>query len=196
MNHRHLLPNEIDLLLDGEVGFGVAPLRAHVDACEDCQARLTRARKVVDVLEDLPHFVPSHRFMENVMAQVQVVEPWHVAALDFGRRFVPQSTPMRAVMAATASALALALTSGAVWLALHADLALYSFGLAADRARLALLDAASSVVSGAFGAGGLDALRSGGLRGLALGAGVMVVAVGGATFGLRALASSSRRSRE
>jgi hypothetical protein len=196
MNHRHLLPNEIDLLLDGEVGFGVAPLRAHVDACEDCQARLTRARKVVDVLEDLPHFVPSHAFLENVMAQVQVVEPWHVAAIETARRFVPQSAPMRAVMGATASAAALALTSGAVWLALHADLTLYSFSLAAGRARIALVDAASSLVSTAFGAGGLDALRSSGLRGLVIGAGVMVVAVGGATFGLRALASSSRRSRE
>ena len=103
---------------------------------------------------------------------------------------------MRAVMAATASAAALALTSGAIWLALHADLAIYSFGLAAGRARIALVDVASSLVGAAFGAGGLDALRSGGLRGLAIGTGVMVVAVGGATFGLRALASSSRRSRE
>jgi hypothetical protein len=196
MNHRHLLPNEIDLLLDGEVGFGVAPLRAHVDECESCQARLTRARKVVDVLEDLPHFAPSPRFAANVMAQVQVVEPWHVAALETARRFVPQSAPMRALVGATASAFAIALTSGAVWLALHADLALYSFNLAAGRARTAFLDGASSAISAAFGQGGLDAVRSGGPRELALGAGVMLLAVGGATFGLRALASSSRRSRE
>ena len=27
MNHRHLLPDEIDLLLDDEVGFGVTPLQ-------------------------------------------------------------------------------------------------------------------------------------------------------------------------
>ena len=196
MNHRHLLPNEVDLLLDGEVGFGVAPLRAHVDECEGCQARVSRARKVVDALEDLSHFAPSPRFTEKVMAQVQVVEPWHVAALDMARRFVPQSAPMRAVMGATASLAALALTSAAVWLALHADLALYSFNLAAGRARIALLDGAGSIIGTAFGASGLDALRSGGLRGLALGAGVMVVAAGGATFGFRALASSSRRSRE
>ena len=39
MNHRHLLPDEIDLLLDDEVGFGVAPLKAHVRDC----ARLPRA---------------------------------------------------------------------------------------------------------------------------------------------------------
>ena len=89
MNHRHLLPNEIDLLLDGEVGFGVSPLRAHVDECEDCQARLTRSRRVVDVLEDLQHFAPTPRFADRVMAQVQIVEPWHVSAVDTARRFVP-----------------------------------------------------------------------------------------------------------
>jgi hypothetical protein len=196
MNHRHLLPNEIDLLLDGEAGFGVAPLRAHVDECEDCQARLARSRRVVDVLEDLQRFAPSPRFAERVMAQVQIVEPWHVAVLDTAKRFVPRSAPMRGVMTATASAVALALTSGAVWLALHADLAVYSFNLAAGRARTVLMDSAASVIGTAFGQSGLDALRSSGLRGLALGAGVMVVAVGGAAFGLRALASSSTRSRE
>jgi hypothetical protein len=196
MNHRHLLPNEIDLLLDGEVGFGVAPLRAHVERCADCEARLARSRKVVDLLEDLPHFAPSPRFTERVMSQVQIVEPWHVAVLDTARRFVPRSAPMRTVMSASASAVALALTSGAVWMALHADLALYSFNLAAGRARGALMDGAASVIGTAFGQAGLDALRSGGVRGLALGTGVMAVAVGGAAFGFRALASSSRRSRE
>jgi hypothetical protein len=196
MNHRHLLPNEIDLLLDGEVGFGVAPLRAHVDECEDCQARLARSRRVVDVLEDLQHFAPSPRFADRVMAQVQIVEPWHVAVLDTARRFVPRSAPMRGLMTASASAVALVLTSGAVWLALHADLAVYSFNLAAGRARTVLMDSAASVIGTALGQSGLNAVRSSGLRGLALGAGVMVVAVGGAAFGLRALAASSTRSRE
>jgi hypothetical protein len=196
MNHRHLLPNEIDLLLDGEVGFGVAPLQAHVDSCEDCQARLERARRVVDVLEELPHFAPKPRFADRVMAEVQVIEPWHVAALDAVQRLVPQSTSVRAIMGATASAVALLLTSAAVWVAMHANLAVSSFDLAAERARTAIIDGISSLIGTAFGQGGLDAVRTGGLRGLALGAGVMVVAVGGATFGFRALASSSRRSRE
>ncbi|HEY2849010.1 MAG TPA: hypothetical protein VGI97_03975 [Gemmatimonadaceae bacterium] len=196
MQHRHLLPNEIDLLLDGEAGFGVAPLQAHVAACEDCQARLARSRKIVHELEDLPRLAPRPQFADRVMAQVQIVEPWHVALAETARRFVPQSARMRVVMAATASAAALVLTSGAVWLALHADLAIYSFNLAAGRARGALVELGTSVVGTAFGQGGLDALRSSGLRGLALGTGVMVVAVGGAAFGFRALASSSRRSRE
>jgi hypothetical protein len=196
MQHRHLLPNEIDLLLDGEVGFGVAPLHAHVAACDDCNARLARSRKIVHELEELPRLAPRPQFADRVMAQVQIVEPWHVAVLDAARRFVPQSSRMRGVMAASASVVALALSSGAVWLALHADLAVYSFNLAAGRARGALLDVATSVVGAALGQGGLDALRSSGLRGLALGTGVMIVAVGGAAFGFRALASSSRRSRE
>jgi len=196
MNHRHLLPNEIDLLLDGEVGFGVSPLRAHVDECEDCQARLARSRRVVDALEDLEHFAPSPRFTDRVMAQVQIIEPWHVAMTETARRFLPRSAPMRTLMTATASAMALALTSGAVWLALHADVTLYSMNLAAGRARTALLDGAASLIGTAFGQSGLDAVRSSGLRGLALGAGVMVVAVGGAAFGLRALATSAHRSRE
>ncbi|HVT40589.1 MAG TPA: hypothetical protein VHE78_16215, partial [Gemmatimonadaceae bacterium] len=67
MQHRHLLPNEIDLLLDGEVGFGVSPLRAHADDCEPCRARLADARLVVEALERLPHFAPSMRFANQVL---------------------------------------------------------------------------------------------------------------------------------
>ena len=81
MQHRHLLPNEIDLLLDGEVGFGVAPLRAHVDDCASCRGRLAEARVVSDALDNLPRFAPAPAFTNRVMAHVQVVEPWHVALL-------------------------------------------------------------------------------------------------------------------
>ena len=45
MNHRHLLPDEIDLLLDDEVGFGVNPLRSHVRDCADCRAKVEDARR-------------------------------------------------------------------------------------------------------------------------------------------------------
>ena len=68
MNHRHLLPDEIDLLLDDdEVGFGVAPLKAHIRDCADCRARVDEARFVVEALEDIPHFAPSHRFADRVL---------------------------------------------------------------------------------------------------------------------------------
>ena len=78
MNHRHLLPDEIDLLLDDEVGFGVSPLRAHVRDCADCRDQVGAATLVVEALEDVQHFAPSHAFADRVMSQVPVFVPWHV----------------------------------------------------------------------------------------------------------------------
>ena len=118
MQHRHLLPNEIDLLLDGEIGFNVTPLRTHADDCPDCEARLARARVIVDRLEHLPHFVPNARFADRVIQQVHIMEPWHVAALDAARRLIPRSRSMRVLMGATASAAAVLISGSAVWLAL------------------------------------------------------------------------------
>ncbi len=112
MDHRHLLPDEIDLLLDNEEGFGVQPLRAHVRGCAECRAELEDARAVVAELEHLPHLVPSRLFADRVMANVQVFEPWHVAALDTARRWVPRSRPARVIGGAFAAGLASMLTIG------------------------------------------------------------------------------------
>src|ERR687889_1519171 len=106
MNHRHLLPNEIDLLVDGEAGFGVAPLRAHILECADCRERVDDARVVVDALERLPHFAPDSRLADRVMAQVPVFVPAHVAARDSVRRWLPQSSAARVAALATASTVA------------------------------------------------------------------------------------------
>ena len=78
MNHRHLLPNEIDLLVDGEAGFGVAPLRAHILECSDCRERLEDARVVVDALESLPyqHFaVIAYRWTDTMPLKARIVKP-------------------------------------------------------------------------------------------------------------------------
>ena len=104
MNHRHLLPNEIDLLLDGDVGFGVAPLRAHVAECTGCAAELEDARVVVQALDHVPHFSPSPLFAERVMARTQVFEPWHAALLHSVRGMLPAARAGRVVVAGTAAA--------------------------------------------------------------------------------------------
>ena len=196
MQERHLLPNEIDLLLDGEVGFGVSPLRAHIEQCADCRSRLGDARQIVDALERLPRLAPSVRFADHVLARVQIVVPVRVAALEFARRLLPKSTPVRLVMGASATVLATSISAGAVWIGLHADTALYAANLVFDRTRAALVNGAGSLIGSALGTTGLDAARLGGLTGLAIGAAVVLAAVGGATFGFRALATASRRSRE
>ena len=196
MHHRHLHPIEIDLLLDGEVGFNVAPLRAHVDECAECRARLTDAKVVTSALDTLPRFAPTSAFANRVLAQVQVVEPWHVALTTTAKRLVPQSRPMRVVMAASAGVIALGISSAAVWLSFRTDVAMYIAGLANERIRAAVTSGLGSFARNVFGAGAVDALGTQGPMALAIGLGVVVVAAGSAVYGLRALTLASRRTRE
>ena len=104
MEHRHLLPDEIELLVDGEEGFGTAPLVAHIERCEQCRIELDAQKRVAAELERLPHFMPSPLFAYKVLKSVQVFEPWQVTAADTARRFVPQSRLGR-VFAGAAAAL-------------------------------------------------------------------------------------------
>ena len=109
---------------------------------------------------------------------------------------MPQSAPMRVVTAVTASVAATAISASALWLTLRADAALYVLGLVTDRARTAIVNGVGTLIAHSVGQAGLDAIRSGSLGALALGTGFLLAAVGGATFGFRALASASRRVRE
>lgn len=196
MHHRHLHPIEIDLLLDGEVGFNVAPLRAHVDECAECRARFADAKVVTSKLDNLPRHAPSASFANKVMAQVQVVEPWHVALTSTAMRLVPQSRPMRVVMAASAGAIAVGISSAAVWLSFRTDVAMYLAGLANERIRSAVASGLGAFARTVFGAGAVEALGTQGPVALAIGLGVVVVAAGSAAYGLRALTLASRRTRE
>ena len=195
MQHRHLLPDDINQLLDGETGFGVAPLRAHLDECPDCRARLDDAQIVVEALDRLQHFAPNVRFSDRVLQQVHVVEPWHIAAKQFAKHAIPKSRPMRVVMGATAGVAALMISASAVWIALRADVALYGYNLIVDRVRASLVSGVGGFIGDSFGQPALDALRTGEAAGIAMGAGVTLAAVGGATFGFRALAKASRRTQ-
>jgi hypothetical protein len=195
VEHRHLLPNEIDLLLDGEVGFGVAPLQAHVERCDHCRKELAAARAIVDALEVIPHFAPSPLFAERVMTKVQVFEPWHVAALDTAKRWVPSSTPGRAVAAAGMGLMALMLSVSAVWLAVRVDALLFFFNIAADRTRSWASGAIGRAVADAFGQPALDTLRTAGATGIALAAGGFVLVLVAAAFGLRAVTVAAGRRR-
>lgn len=195
MEHRHLLPDEIDLLLDGEVGFGVTPLKTHVRRCAQCRDELERARSLVGALEHLPHLAPSPRFASSVMARVHVFEPWHVAAVDTARRWIPRSRPVRVLAGAMAMSLAFVLSAASLWLALRADAFMFFSGVLWDRARTRILEGLGSAVAGAFGQSALDALQSNGVLGVALLAAVALASAGIAAAGLRALATVSRRRR-
>jgi anti-sigma factor RsiW len=194
VEHRHLLPDEIDQLLDGEAGFGVAPLVAHVETCPECRAELAEARQVVNALERMPHFAPSPLFSERVMARVQVFEPWHVTALDTAKRWLPASRPTRALALGATLVFALIASVLAVWITVRLDAFLFFVGVAAQRARVAFFDAAGSAIAETFGSGALDALRAGGTT-AAIGITGFLALVILAAVGLRALVATARRRR-
>jgi len=194
MNHRHLLPNEIDLLVDGEAGFGVAPLRAHIQECTECRERLEDARIVVEALEALPHFAPDSRLADRVMAQVPVFVPAHVAARDSVRRWLPQSAAARVAALAVAGSAALTLTIGMVWLALQGDLMVFATGVLGERVRVAVVSAGRDLAVALLGDAALSALQGLGAMGAVLLLVAFLIAAVGTVAGIRRLAVASRRA--
>lgn len=195
MNHRHLLPEEIDLLLDGEEGFGVAPLRNHLEQCAACQAEYRALASVVGGLESLPLVAPSTAFAERVMQRVQVFEPWHVALRDTVKRWSPQSSVGRVFAGATGGVIAVAMTLVAVWLGQRADAVLFLANLVLQRTRDGLLGLAQSVALSLFGDSAASAIQNGGTFALLAATGATVATVLVVAFGVKTLATASRRRR-
>lgn len=193
MNHRHLLPNEIDLLVDGEAGFGIAALRAHLAECPDCGRQYDDGRRLADALETLPHLAPDSRLANRVMAQVPVFVPAHVAARDSVVRWMPRSSAGRAAVAVFATALAGGLTAGLLWLALRGDAVLFVSGLLGDRLRAAVVTAAHDLAVALLGEQALAAVQGSGATGAALLALGFVLAAVGTFAGLRRIATVSAR---
>ncbi|MEX2182058.1 MAG: hypothetical protein WD771_08450 [Gemmatimonadaceae bacterium] len=190
MQHRHLLPQEIDLLVDGDVGFGVAPLRAHVDECAECRDRVASLGSVALALDALPHFAPRRDFSDQVMQQVQVIEPWHVAFAEGARRLIPTSAPIRALAAVGAGAAALAISGSAAWLAFRVDLAAWTYNVVLDRSREGLMAGAGALVRAAFAD-----VPGASLTTIAVGTAVLALTALGALAGFRRLAAAARASR-
>jgi len=195
MNHRHLLPDEIDLLLDDEVGFGVAPLKAHIRDCDHCRAQVDEARSIVDALEDVPHFAPSHRFTDRVLAQVPVFVPWHVTARDTVVRWLPQSRSARFAVAALATSAASIVTVVMLWIATQTDVVALATGVAGDQVRGLVYDAGRQVLATVFGEQFFAIIQRTGTFGIAAALLGLVAAAGGSIAGLRALAAASSRRR-
>jgi hypothetical protein len=199
MTYRHLLPDEIDQLLDGETGFGIAPLEAHVRECAECRAELEAGRRVVDAIEHMPRLAPSPLFAEHVMAQVNVYEPWDVAARDavanWAQRLVPQSRPLRVVAGAVGLSFAAVLSVACVWLTAHLDAVFFVGSIARARLRDAVVEETGAILSAVFGSRAIDVLGAGSLPMLLGVLSALVLLVIGAAFAVRSLVSTPRRGR-
>ncbi len=194
MQDRHLRPDEIELLLDGEEGFGVAPLKAHVRSCLECQTELESARALMLALDALPDFAPSSAFADRVMSQVQVFEPWHAAATRAVESYVPASRPARIAAGVGAAVTAGLATAGATWAVARADMGFVLASLGLDRFREQVVAAGNDLISTVLGQPGLDALQAATPETMALALGGFVAAAGLGVVGIRALATASRRA--
>ncbi|MEP7345228.1 MAG: hypothetical protein ABI877_08170 [Gemmatimonadaceae bacterium] len=195
MEHRHLLPDEIELLVDGEEGFGTAPLVAHVERCEECRREFDAQKRVVAELERLPHFTPSPLFAYKVMKSVQLFEPWQVSAVDTARRFAPQSRIGKVLAAVAAALIGTTMTLFATWVVLRFETAVFVFDLILARLRDTVINLTSSLGSTLLGDGTAAALRANGALSITLGTSVLLVTLVGAAFGLRRITDASRRRR-
>ncbi len=192
MKHRHLLPNEIDLLVDGEAGFGVAPLRAHLDECGVCQERFEDAFFVVQVLEDVPHFAPDARLADRVMAQVPVFVPVHVAARDSVQRWLPQAGIARLAAAVLGTFFALGFTLALAWLATRGEAVMYGTELLGGRLRGAVVGGMQDLAVAMLGPSALAALETTGPVGTTLIVLGFVLTAAASVAGIRRLAVSAR----
>jgi hypothetical protein len=192
VHHRHLLPNEIDLLVDEESGFGLQPLREHVRDCADCRARLTEAKELVASLAATPLFSPRVGMADRVMSRVPVFVPWHVAARDTILRWTPTSPTTRALAATVVAIIGSLVTGLTLWIATRGDLLAMFTGLVGESASSAVSDAAGSVVVGLFGPQVIAAVQQVGPLGIAFAAGGFLLASLATVLGLRLIATSSR----
>ncbi|MEK7402108.1 MAG: hypothetical protein AABZ80_07060 [Gemmatimonadota bacterium] len=192
MTHRHLLPNEIDLLLDEESGFGVRPLREHVRGCADCRDRLDAAKRVASRLSELPLIAPRYGMADRVMAQVPVFVPWHEAARDAVTPWIPTGRVPRLAAAAVTGVAGTLITGGTLWVAARGDLVATLTGLAGEGAQAAATDAAGSFVVAVFGPQVVTVMQQMGAWGLVAAAGGFAAASLATIVGLRHVATTTR----
>ena len=127
------------------------------------------------------------------MSQVQVFEPWHVAARNSVLRFMPSTRPARIVAGLATAASAGVMIAGGVWAVNRADMGLLLANVGLDEARIAANAALSDVILAAVGQSGLEVWAAGSpMVALSAGAG-FIVAAGAVVVGLRALTTTRRR---
>lgn len=195
MNEKHLEPEQIEQLLDGEEGFGAAQLWAHLWSCPQCEAELERARDFMLALDTLPDFEPGNGFANRVMSEVQVFEPWYVALARSVKGLIPARGPSRVLAGLGAAAGAGLATAGATWAVAHMDIAVLLAQMGLSRFREQISAAFSDLFRTLAGQPGLDMLQQSSPETIAIMAGGFVAIAGVGVVGVRYLASSDRAAR-
>jgi hypothetical protein len=129
------------------------------------------------------------------MAQVPVFVPWHVAARDMVRPWVPRSKPARVAALALASSVASVLTIAILWISTRTDLLVFATSIASSRIREVAISGGRDALVNLFGAQTLALAGQAGAVGMLALAGGFLATVAATAFGLRAAAVASSRRR-
>jgi anti-sigma factor RsiW len=195
VEHRHLLPDEFEDILDGESSEATSALREHLDGCAECRAELARLNEMNRLLDHLPHHGPAPLFAYRVMAQVQVFEPWHVALRDSVRRLVPRTPAARWIAGVAAVVVASVITVAGIWTAVNSESAWLFAEVGVKRARTVLLSGVRTALETVFGRDALSAIGGTGSTGSVIAISVAIGVILVAAVGFRAAAIASRRRR-
>ncbi len=195
MNDPHLLPDQIDLLVDGDAGPDVTALRSHLDGCEPCRARYDAARRSAEAVEALPHFTPRLPFADQIMSKVERREPWHETVAARATRLVPPRGPLRLVSMLGAGVGALGISAVAFWMLLRWDLTAWLVNLGIEQGRRVAVAGVSGFAAEALGAPASAALARGELWPVLLTVALLALSVLLAGLGFRRLAATARAKR-
>jgi anti-sigma factor RsiW len=81
----HPNPQRLQSLIEGTLGEAErAVLESHLLGCATCQHEVEEWRSLFTMLATLPQFSPSVHFADNVMAGVQLPDPWYVRVFAHG----------------------------------------------------------------------------------------------------------------
>src|SRR5579859_7705567 len=197
MNHRHLTPEEIDLLADAQAGHAFVPAVTAdpIGDCAHCRARLQDATALVNLLDGLPRLAPAHTFSDRVMVQVPVFVPWWVSLRDTVKPWIPASHPARIGLGVLATAAASVISVVFLWVMTQTDVLAMASGAAGNRMQDLFAQGVQALVATVFGEGALGLIQRTGPAGMALALTGIVAAGAIAILGLRGLAAASSRRR-
>jgi anti-sigma factor RsiW len=193
VTQNHLLPADIELLVDGDAPAADARVHGHLASCPACQRRVAEAHRIASALEVMPHAKPAFGFSDRVMKNVAVTPPWYAALWQRVQPLVPQSRAVRSLAMLGASVTGVALTLGGLWMVWRADGAAMLGTKAVAEGRVAVAGVADDALTALVGEMAMAALRRGGLPAAMIGGGVFIVAVALAIAGFNALAVASQR---
>jgi hypothetical protein len=190
---RHLTPDELDRLLDGDVGFATPEVERHAQECPQCSADLDALRAVVAQLGRIPEWAPSPLFSDRVMANVVVFEPWYITLGDVARSAIPETRTGRVVAGSLAGVSAAAISGVAALVAANWEMSKLIFGIVAGRVEHAATTAFTATVAGILGDQAAQTLFAQGPLGLGIAAAGGLAVVGMGAVGLRLATRPARR---